>query len=129
MAAGVAFFDPGFQGDETAALRRVMDGFLSPTPLARAAFAWQERMNSGAAQLLALAGGYDTAGYDSGLPVFELDRPEVLEGMTKRCGLRLRAWLTQQDIQARFFDPYNAEAPDFPMLAPPDVAYCVLERV
>lgn len=72
MAAGVAFFDPGFQGDETAAL---------------------------------------------------------LEGMAKRCGLRLRAWLTPQDIQARFFDPYNAEVPDFRMYAPPDVAYCVLERV
>lgn len=55
--------------------------------------------------------------------------PALLEGMAKRCGLRLRAWLTQQDIQARFFDPYNAEVPDFRMYAPPDVAYCVLERV
>lgn len=236
MATGVAFFDPGFQGDETAALRRVMDGFLSPTPLARAAFA-AKAQNGDAAQILTLASGYDTVGYGSGLPVFELDRPEVLtdkrarlrragiaeenmrfipadlsgtdwpaavlaagfnaekvtfctvlglsyylttaeterllsgaapllapgsrivldvpiagqrvqgalasaageamrsvysitslEAMAHRCGLHLRRWLLPQDIQARFFDPYNTETPDFPMYAPPDVAYAVLEK-
>lgn len=78
MASGVSFFAPAFQGDEAAALRLVMDDFLSPTPLARAAFAAEELAASGAEQLLLLAAGYDAAGYDSGLPVFELDRPEVL---------------------------------------------------
>ena len=78
MAAGVSFFDPAFQGDADTALRRVMDGYLSPTPLARAAFAAEELARSGTAQVLSLAAGYDTVGYDSGLPLFEADRPEVL---------------------------------------------------
>ena len=78
MAAGVSFFDPAFQGDADTALRRVMDGYLSPTPLARTAFAAEELARSGAEQVLSLAAGYDTVGYDSGLPVFEADRPEVL---------------------------------------------------
>lgn len=78
MAAGVSFFDPAFQGDADTALRRVMDGYLSPTPLARTAFAAEELARSGTAQVLSLAAGYDTVGYDSGLPVFEADKPEVL---------------------------------------------------
>lgn len=78
MASGVSFFDPAFQGDADTALRRVMDGYLSPTPLARAAFAAEELARSGTAQVLSLAAGYDTVGYDSGLPVFEADKPEVL---------------------------------------------------
>lgn len=78
MASGVSFFDPAFRGDAGDALRRVMDGYLSPTPLARAAFAAEELARSGTAQVLSLAAGYDTVGYDSGLPVFEADKPEVL---------------------------------------------------
>lgn len=78
MTAGVSFFDPAFRGGADDALRRVMDGYLSPTPLARAAFAAEELARSGAAQVLSLAAGYDTVGYDSGLPVFEADRPDVL---------------------------------------------------
>lgn len=78
MAAGVSFFDPAFRGDAGDALRRVMDGYLSPTPLARTAFAAEELARSGAEQVLSLAAGYDTVGYDSGLPLFEADRPEVL---------------------------------------------------
>ena len=237
MAAGVSFFDPSFRGGADDALRRVMDGYLSPTPLARAAFAAEELARSGAAQILSLAAGYDTVGYDSGLPVFETDKPEVLvdkqarlhradlmtaalhfvptdlsqpgwaaqvtaagfdkerptfcavmglsyylteeemalllretssllsrgsrvvldipiaaqrcqgalaakageamktvydkaklERTTRSCGLRLASYLMPQDIQARFFDPYNAEAKGCPMYAPADVAYCVLTR-
>lgn len=78
MASWVSFFDPAFRGDADTALRRVMDGYLSPTPLARAAFAAEELARSGTAQVLSLAAGYDTVGYDSGLPVFEADKPEVL---------------------------------------------------
>lgn len=37
-------------------------------------------------------------------------------------------YLTPQDIQARFFDPYNTEVEGCPMYAPADVAYCVLTR-
>lgn len=57
MASGVSFFDPAFRGDAGDALRRVMDGYLSPTPLARAAFAAEELSRSGAAQVLSLAAG------------------------------------------------------------------------
>ncbi len=237
MTAGVLFFDPGFHEETDAALRRVMDGFLSPTPLARAAFAAEELAESDARQLLLLAGGYDTAGYDSGLPAFEFDRPGVLadkqarlrragipdenvhfvpadlscpdwpegllaadfdaakqtfctmmglcyylskeetgqllsalssllatgsrialdipitsqaiqgtlaagagepmkavydhaalETMAARSGLRLKLYLTPQDIQARFFDPYNSKMPEYPMYAPGDAALCLLEK-
>ena len=237
MTAGVSFFAPGFQGKADAALRRVMDGCLSPTPLARAVFAAEELAEGRARQLLLLAAGYDAAGYDGGLPVFELDRPEVLadkqarlrragipvphvrfvpadlsrpdwpevmlaagfdtakqtfctmmglsyylskeetgqllsalssllavgsrialdipiasqaiqgtlaagagepmkavfdraalETMAACSGLRLRHYLTPQDIQARFFDPYNSKTPEHPMYAPGDTALCLLEK-
>ena len=95
MAAGVSFFDPAFQGDADTALRRVMDGYLSPTPLARTAFAAEELARSGAEQVLSLAAGYDTVGYDSGLPLFEADRPEVLAD--KQARLR-RADLMTADL-------------------------------
>lgn len=79
MAEGVSFFDSDFQGNSAAALRRVMDGYLSPTPLARAAFAAQELANSHATQLLLLGAGYDTLSLNSTTSVvFEVDRPDVL---------------------------------------------------
>ena len=56
--------------------------------------------------------------YDSG----------ILGRMARSCGLRLALYLTPQDIQARFFDPYNTEVEGCPMYAPADVAYCVLTR-
>lgn len=95
-----------------------MDEYLSPTPLARAAFAAEELSRSGVAQVLSLAAGYDTVGYASG----------ILGRMARSCDLRLALYLTPQDIQARFFDPYNAEVEGCPMYAPADVAYCVLTR-
>lgn len=69
-----------------------MDEYLSPTPLARAAFAAEELSRSGVAQVLSLAAGYDTVGYASG----------ILGRMARSCGLRLALYLTPQDIQARF---------------------------
>ena len=64
MAAGVSFFDPAFQGDADTALRRVMDGYLSPTPLARATFALAEFQGPAYMRLARLA-----------TPVFEEDYP------------------------------------------------------
>lgn len=237
MSAGVSFFDPAFQGNGTAALRRVMDGYLSPTPLARAAYGAQALADSQATQLLVLGAGYDTLGLNGTVPVvFEVDRPEVLadkqarlerlpipnctryvpadlaqpdwtetltaqgfdpaqrtfctamglvyyltaveteqlfarlsgilaigsqialdvptvqqklqrtlaagagepmkaalsrqelEALAAHCGFCLREYLLPADIQARFFDPYNAASPDAPMYAPPDVAYALLEK-
>lgn len=65
-------------------------------------------------------------------PAFRGDAGDALSGcigrMARSCGLRLALYLTPQDIQARFFDPYNAEAAGCPMYAPTDVAYCVLTR-
>ena len=83
MAAGAAFFDPAFRGDETAALARVMDGFLSPAPLCRAAFAEECFTGSGTVQYLLLGAGYDTfacrhGGWAAAHGVYELDREEVL---------------------------------------------------
>lgn len=51
-----------------------------------------------------------------------------LERMARSCGLHLALYLTPQDIQARFFDPYNTEVEGCPMYAPADVTYCVLTR-
>ena len=73
MAAGVSFFDPAFQGDADTALRRVMDGYLSPTPLARAAFAAEELARSGTgcahrrAALSGRAGGQSGRSDESGV--------------------------------------------------------------
>lgn len=68
--------------------------------------------------LAAQAGEAMKAVYDSG----------ILGRMARSYDLRLALYLTPQDIQARFFDPYNAEAAGCPMYAPADVAYCVLTR-
>lgn len=68
--------------------------------------------------LAAQTGEAMKAVYDSG----------ILGRMARSCGLRLALYLTPQDIQARFFDSYNAEGEGCPMYAPTDVAYCVLTR-
>ena len=89
MAAGVQFFDPNFRGNDEQALARVMDGFLSPAPLCRAAFAEECFAAGGAAQYLLLGAGYDTfacrhAAWAAGHAVFELDRDEVLADKQQR---------------------------------------------
>ena len=95
MTAGVSFFDPAFRGSDAEALRRIVDGFLSPAPLVRAAFAAEKMVESGASQLLVLASGYDTFCYDCGLPVFELDRAEVLSDKQARL---LRAGIPSEHV-------------------------------
>ena len=52
----------------------------------------------------------------------------ALETMAAHSGLRLKRYLTPQDIQARFFDPYNSKTPEYPMYAPGDAALCLLEK-
>lgn len=52
---------------------------------------------------------------------------DALERMAQSCGLHLASYLTPEDIQSRFFAPYNCRA-EAPMYAPQDVAYCVLEQ-
>ncbi len=85
MINGASFFDPEFRGGREEALRRVVDGWLSPSPLGRAAFA--ERSLSVAAMLgtrqyLILAAGYDTFAYRQPdwaqeLKIFEADLPPM----------------------------------------------------
>lgn len=83
MAKGVQFFFPGFTGSEEAALGKIVDAQLSPSPLGRAAFAEQALHTAariGAKQYLILGAGYDTFAcrqpdWAAGLQIFELDRP------------------------------------------------------
>lgn len=83
MAQGIGFFNPGFTGSEQEALRWVVDNQLSPSPLARAAFAEKSLENAvriGAEQYLILAAGFDTfayrqPAYAGKLEIFEIDHP------------------------------------------------------
>ena len=62
MADGSSFFAPSFAGSRDDALRLVVDRFLSPAPLARAAFteeALRDAVADGAAQYLLFGAGYD----------------------------------------------------------------------
>lgn len=83
MSKGVKFFNPSFEGTQDEALRFVVDNYLSPTPLGRAAFAERSLENAvkiGAKQYLIFAAGYDTFAYRQpdwakNIQVFELDHP------------------------------------------------------
>ncbi len=83
MASGIGFFHPSFVGDAQQALRWIVDNYLSPTPLARAAFAESSLGTAariGASQYLIFAAGYDTFAYRQPdwakpLTIFEIDHP------------------------------------------------------
>lgn len=83
MAAGAAFFFPGFSGTPEETLQKIVDEQLSPTPLGRAAYAEEQlRLSAaaGARQYLILAAGYDTfawrqPAWAGRLRIFELDLP------------------------------------------------------
>jgi len=83
MAQGIQFFNPAFCGNETEALRWIVDNQLSPSPLGRAAFterALENAVKFGTRQYLIFAAGYDSFAYRqpewaSRLQIFELDHP------------------------------------------------------
>lgn len=85
MTAGAAFFDPSFHGSREEALRRVVEGYLAPSPLGRAVFgerALENAFRLGACQYLIFGAGYDTFAYRRpawarGLKVFEIDHPDT----------------------------------------------------
>lgn len=85
MQQGAAFFLPGFTGTPEEALRRIVDGQLAPSVLARSAFcerALARETAQDCRQYVILAAGYDTFAMrnkEDRLAVFELDLPEVLE--------------------------------------------------
>jgi len=100
MAGGIAFFDPAFAGGAGEALRFVVDEYLAPSPVGRAAFAeraLETAVRLGARQYALLGAGYDTFAYRKpawarNLQIFELDRPSVLadkRARLERAGIAL----------------------------------------
>lgn len=83
MAEGISFFHPTFSGTPEDALRWVVDTYLSPAPLARAAWAekaLQTAVRIGTRQYCILGAGYDTFAYRQPewahlLQIFELEHP------------------------------------------------------
>lgn len=83
MSDGINFFNPNFTGNSQEALRWVVDNQLSPSPLARSAFAeksLERAVKIGARQYLIFGAGYDTFAYRqpswaNALEIFEIDHP------------------------------------------------------
>ena len=90
MKDGAAFFLPGFTGTPEEALRRIVDGQLAPSVLARSAYcedALAREIDRGCRQYVIFAAGYDTFAIRSGeknLSVFELDLPEMVNDKRMR---------------------------------------------
>ncbi|MDO4539744.1 MAG: class I SAM-dependent methyltransferase [Syntrophomonadaceae bacterium] len=92
MAQGIAFFNPGFSGSAEEALQWVVEHYLSPSPVGRAAYAERMLANAvriGARQYLILAAGLDTFAYrrpeyGADLQVFEIDRPAAIADKQNR---------------------------------------------
>ncbi len=83
MSKGINFFKPDFSGSQEQALRYVVDNYLSPSPLGRAAFC-EDLFNSYISykdiQYLIFAAGYDTSAYkqlknSNNIQFFEIDHP------------------------------------------------------
>ena len=100
MKDGAAFFLPGFTGTPEEALRRIVDGQLAPSVLARSAYcgdALAREIGRGCRQYVIFAAGYDTFAMrseDKTLSVFELDLPEMVNDKRARiehAGLPYRA--------------------------------------
>lgn len=83
MSGGVKFFYPEFEGDQKDGLRLVVNDYLAPSPIGRAAFcekALELSVRLGVDQYVILAAGYDTFAYRrpewaKEIKVFELDHP------------------------------------------------------
>ncbi len=92
MSNGIEYFNPSFIGDEVEALSWIVDNQLSPTPLARAAYAEKAleiAVHMGAEQYLIFAAGYDTFAYRQPnwadkIQVFEIDHSITASDKRKR---------------------------------------------
>ena len=133
MAAGAAYFLPGFQGTQEEALQLIVSRQLAPSPLGRAAFCEEHLRRAAAAgckQYLLLGAGYDTLPYRQpewlqGMTILELDHPATAaDKLTRlnRAGIavpgnvhRLSADLTDPDWPRVLLDcpGFNREAPTF----------------
>ena len=107
MKDGAAFFLPGFTGTPEETLRRIVDGQLAPSVLARSAYceeALAREIGRGCRQYVIFAAGYDSfairnAGSD--ISVFELDMPETADDKrvrTERSALSSCAKLIPCDL-------------------------------
>ena len=86
MSKGIQFFNPQFNGNRDEALRWIVDNYLSPSPLGRAAYTVDmlEKgvCNGGVEQYLIFAAGYDSFAYNQPkwaekLDIFEIDHPST----------------------------------------------------
>lgn len=90
MKDGAAFFLPGFTGTPEETLRRIVDGQLAPSVLARSAYceeALAREIGRGCRQYVIFAAGYDSFAIRSeekNLSVFELDLPEMVNDKRTR---------------------------------------------
>ena len=110
MKNGAAFFLPSFTGTPEEALRRIVDGQLAPSVLARSAYCEKtlaREFDLGCRQYVIFAAGYDTFAIRNAsrdISVFELDLPEmVLDKRTRieRAGLSTRAVSIPCDLSDR----------------------------
>lgn len=115
MLEGMDFFLPDFRGTPEEGLRRIVDGQLAPSVLARSAYceaALAEETKRGCGQYVLFAAGYDSYALrreGASLAVFELDLPEVLRDKRRRmeaAGLRSSA----VDVPCDLADPAWPEA-------------------
>ena len=115
MLEGMDFFLPDFRGTPEEGLRRIVDGQLAPSVLARSAYceaALAEETKRGCGQYVLFAAGYDSYALrrEGASPaVFELDLPEVLRDKRRRmeaAGLRSSA----VDVPCDLADPAWPEA-------------------
>lgn len=92
MKHGIVFFNRDFKENEDEALRWIVDNQLSPTPLARAAFAeknLEKTVDEGVSQYLLLGAGFDTLAYRQEdwakkLNIMEVDHPLSAEEKQER---------------------------------------------
>ena len=92
MTEGINYFEATFEGTIEEKLNRVMNHYISPTILARSAYAEKMLKNAvglGADQYLIFGAGYDTFGlrkpeWAEGLRVIELDHPLTMKGKKDR---------------------------------------------
>ncbi|MGN1015124.1 MAG: class I SAM-dependent methyltransferase [Butyricicoccus sp.] len=136
MGSGISFFHPAFRGSSEQALRWIVDNYLSPSPLGRAAFAERALENAvaiGAGQYLIFAAGYDSFAFRrpawaEKLPVFELDHPETAADKQQRL---TQAGLTVPDhtyfLHADFTQPdWPRCLREHPQFSSEQIAFCSL---
>lgn len=89
MVKGISFFNKDFKGNETQALKWIVNNRLAPSLLARSAFCEHHLLNSikfSCKEYLIYASGYDTFAYrnKTNLKVFELDKDDMIDDKLSR---------------------------------------------